>query len=323
VTVEAVHASPVLLDKAASLAKTVDLVAAAGADGIRLLGFPETFVPGYPYWLAITAFDEQQAVNRRYAEESVDLSSDDLLEVRRACARHRVDVVLGISERHGGSLFNSQVFIDDQGRIVAVHRKLQPTLVERALWGQGDGSTLGVHDVGVGRVGALICGEHSMNLARHALLLQRPQFHVGAWPGGGAVRALEEWFTGHVAALSRVHAYTAGCFVLAAADPLSEANRATIEDAFGPLPKLQTGGATSAVFDPWGVAVAAHSGAEERLVAAEVDLGVITEAKLQHDSAGHSARPEVFRLVVDDRVVTDWPEIGYASEPIDTSRADS
>ncbi|WP_433496495.1 carbon-nitrogen hydrolase family protein [Sphaerimonospora sp. CA-214678] len=299
--VAAVHQSPVLLDRAATLDKVVAAIAEAGAADVRLLGFPETFVPGYPYWLAITPFDEQGELNRRYAEESVRLTAQALGAVGRACARHRVNVVLGVSERHGGTLYNTQVFIDDQGEVAGVHRKLQPTLVERAIWGQGDGSTLGVHALGVGRVGGLICGEHSMNLARQALVEELPEFHVGAWPGGGAVRSLDDWFRGHIWALSRVHAYTAGCFVIAAADPMSEANLSVIEEAFGPQPKLQTGGAISLILDPWGNVLARHEGADERLVIAEADLSVITEAKLQHDSSGHSARPEILRLEVDTR----------------------
>lgn len=99
----AAHYAPVLLDRAATLEKVVSIIAEAGAAGVRLLGFPETFVPGYPYWLAIQAFDEQGEINRRYAEESVELASEDLVPVARACGRHRVNVVLGISERYGGT----------------------------------------------------------------------------------------------------------------------------------------------------------------------------------------------------------------------------
>jgi nitrilase len=309
IRVAAVHQSPVLLDRAATLDKVVAAISDAGAAGVRLLGFPETFVPGYPYWLAIVPFNQQGSVNRRYAEESVELTTHHLRTVARACARHRVNVVLGISERCGGTLFNTQVFIDDQGEVVGVHRKLQPTAVERALWGQGDGSTLRVYELGVGRVGALICGEHSMNLARQALVNQRPQFHVGAWPGGGAVKSLDEWFRGHIGAHSRSHAYTAGCFLIAAADPMSEANLSIIEQAFGPQPELQTGGAVSIVLDPWGNTVVRHQGVDEQLVIAEVDLSTITQAKLQHDSAGHSARPEILRLTVNEQPQLSWPAL--------------
>ena len=46
--VAAAHAAPVFMDKAATLKKAVRLIEQAGAEDIKLLVFPETFVPGYP-----------------------------------------------------------------------------------------------------------------------------------------------------------------------------------------------------------------------------------------------------------------------------------
>src|SRR5690606_10243929 len=135
---------------------------------------------------------------RELAEQSVVIAGGDLDGVARACAEHRVNVVLGVSERDGGTLYNSQVFIDSSGTLVGVHRKLQPTLSERSVWGQGDGSTLKVFDMPVGRVGGLICGEHSMNLARHALILQHEDIHVSSWPTFATLKGMEDWFDPHV-----------------------------------------------------------------------------------------------------------------------------
>ena len=46
--VAAAHAAPVFMNKAASIKKTVQLIEQAAADDIKLLVFPETFIPGYP-----------------------------------------------------------------------------------------------------------------------------------------------------------------------------------------------------------------------------------------------------------------------------------
>lgn len=46
--VAAAHAAPVFMDKAATIKKTVRLIEQAGAEDIKLLVFPETFIPGYP-----------------------------------------------------------------------------------------------------------------------------------------------------------------------------------------------------------------------------------------------------------------------------------
>jgi predicted amidohydrolase len=44
----AVHAAPVYMNKAATIKKTVDLIEQAAAKDVKLLVFPETFIPGYP-----------------------------------------------------------------------------------------------------------------------------------------------------------------------------------------------------------------------------------------------------------------------------------
>ncbi|HNR23156.1 MAG TPA: carbon-nitrogen hydrolase family protein [Steroidobacteraceae bacterium] len=296
----AAHAAPILLDKAATLDKTCALIQEAGRGDVRLLGFPETFVPGYAYWLGLYPPLAQREVTLEYAAQSVDVAAGELDAVQAACAQHRVNVVLGLSERDGGTLYNSQAFIDEQGSLLAVRRKLQPTMSERSLWGQGDGSTLRVYDMPVGRVGGLICGEHSMNLARHALILQHEEIHVSSWPTFATMKGSEDWFDSHVDALSKVHAYTGSCFVIVAQDPVTQANLDRIERELGPQDIITAGGARSAIYGPGENFVAPpHIGLEEKLVIGEIDLGRIQAAKLQHDSAGHYARSEILRLVVD------------------------
>jgi predicted amidohydrolase len=303
--IAAAHASPILMDRDATLAKACDLVAAAGRQGVRLLGFPETFVPGYPYWLGLYPPVRQLAALRAYGAASVVVDGPDLDGIRAACRAHRVNVVLGVSERLGGTLYNSQVFVDEHGSLVGVHRKLQPTMSERTLWGQGDGATLKVFDMPVGRVGGLICGEHSMNLARHALILQGEQIHVSAWPAFATMKGREDWFDPHVDAFSKVHAYTGSCFVVVAQDPITPANLTTIERLLGPQDVLSPGGGFSAIYGPREAYLAQpHRGPEEKLVIAEIDLEQIAAAKIQHDSAGHYARAEVLRLVVDTEAKT-------------------
>ena len=46
--VAAAHAAPVFMDKAATIKKTVRLIEQAAKDDVKLLVFPETFIPGYP-----------------------------------------------------------------------------------------------------------------------------------------------------------------------------------------------------------------------------------------------------------------------------------
>lgn len=46
--VAAAHAAPVFMDKKATIKKCIRLIEEAAQDDIKLLVFPETFVPGYP-----------------------------------------------------------------------------------------------------------------------------------------------------------------------------------------------------------------------------------------------------------------------------------
>lgn len=308
--VAAAHASPILMNKEATLAKACALIADAGKQGVRLVGFPETFVPGYPYWLGLYPPIQQMAAMREYGEQSVVVDSADLDDVKAACRTHKVNIVLGVSERCGGTLYNSQVYIDENGALIGVHRKLQPTMSERTLWGQGDGSTLKVFDTPVGKVGGLICGEHSMNLARHALILQGEQIHVSAWPTFATMKGRENWFDPHVDALSKVHAYSGSCFVIVAEDPITQANLNKIEQLLGHQDILKPGGGYSTIYSPREAYLApVHQGLEEKLVVAEIDLDQINAAKIQHDSAGHYSRSEILRLVIDTEAKTPLIEV--------------
>src|ERR1700737_482337 len=54
-------------------------------------------------------------------------------------------------------------------RLHAKHRKRMPTALERLVWGFGDGSTIGVAETPIGRIGSVICWENYMPLLRAAI----------------------------------------------------------------------------------------------------------------------------------------------------------
>ncbi|MPY85926.1 MAG: carbon-nitrogen hydrolase family protein, partial [Actinophytocola sp.] len=45
-----VQASSVFLDRDRTVELVCDLIADAGRNGAQVIGFPENFIPGHPYW---------------------------------------------------------------------------------------------------------------------------------------------------------------------------------------------------------------------------------------------------------------------------------
>lgn len=300
--VAAAHAAPAFLDSAAGIDKVCRLVAEAGAADIRLLVFPEVFVPGFPHWINCYPPLLQAPLNRRYMDASLAAPGPETDAVGEAARAAGCAVVLGISERDGGTCYNTQVFIDADGTYLGKHRKLQPTYAERYIWGQGDGSTLRVWDSAAGRIGGLACWEHTMNLARQALILQGMQVHCASWPALSTLAGFDNMFDAQVDAMMRSHALTGQCFVVVAQDTVTETALAVMEEALGPQELVAPGGGWSAVIHPWGHFLAGpHTGGAETLVTAEIDLEEIADVKAMVDTAGHYSRPEILRLVVDTR----------------------
>lgn len=298
--VAAAHAAPVLLDTAACVEKACTLIRQAGDQHIDLLVLPEVFVPGFPHWINCYAPLQQGEINLRYARASIKVPGPETDLVAAAAAEAGVAVVLGVSERDGGTCYNTQVFVDADGRYLGKHRKLQPTYAERYIWGQGDGSTLKVWNSSVGRLGGLACWEHTMNLARQALIVQGIQIHAGSWPALATLAGFEAVFDDQVEALSRAHALTGQCFVVVAQDTVTPQVLQVMEEALGPQDLVRQGGGWSAIIHPWGsYAAGPHIGAEEHLLSAEIDLAEIDQVKAFVDSAGHYSRSEVLSLYFD------------------------
>ena len=137
---------------------------------------------------------------------------------------HGMVVVLGVNERDHGSLYNTQLVFDADGRLVLKRRKITPTYHERMIWGQGDAAGLKVVDTAVGRVGALACWEHYNPLARYALMAQHEEIHCAQFPGS----LVGPIFAEQIEVTIRHHALESGCFVVNATGWLTEAQIASV-----------------------------------------------------------------------------------------------
>lgn len=294
-----VQRPPVLLDRAATLAKAVQWVAEAAAEGASLIVFPETFVPGYPSWIWRLAAGRDGAVtgqlHARLQAHAVDVAAGDLAPLCDAARAHQVTVVCGVNEcdrsRGGGTLYNSVVVIGPDGALLNRHRKLMPTNPERMVHGLGDASGLRVVDTPVGRVGCLICWENYMPLARYALYAQGVEIYVAPTydAGDGWLATLR-----HIALEGRCWVLGSGTALRAADVPPDMPGRA----ALFPDTDEWVNDGDSVVIDPAGKVVAGPLRREVGVLYAQVDVARVAPARRTLDVAGHYARNDVFDLQV-------------------------
>lgn len=297
-----VQYAPVFLDRAATLDRAVTAIAQAAQAGAQLVVLPEAFIPGYPAWIwrlrpgTDAALAEQ--LHARLRSNAVDLSGDDLAPLFAAARQHRVTVVCGIHERDGGfsrnTLYNTVVTIGPDGALLNRHRKVMPTSPERMVWGFGDATGLKVVDTPCGRVGALICWENYLPLARCAMYAQGLDIHVAPTYDNG-----ERW----LASMQHI-AREGGCWVLGSCIafqgrdiPATLPGKAQLypdEDEW-----INPG--DSVVVAPGGKIVAGPLHEAQAILYADIDLEKVGQSRRTLDVVGHYARPDLFQLHVNTR----------------------
>ncbi len=318
--VAAVQASPVFMDRKATVEKACRLIAEAANNGARLVVFPETFIPTYPDWIWFVP-PGQIALNQQLYGELMDQSvsipspaTDDLCQAARDAG---IFVSIGINERNdnasGGSLFNTNIMIDPDGNLFSRHQKLVPTVSERTVWAYGDPSTLEVHDTKIGKLGGLICHENYMPLPRYSLYARGIEIYLAPTYDEG-----ETWQSTlrHIGKEGRV--YVVGCcMVLRKEDVLSHFPQ--LEPYYKDLAAwINTG--NSMITDPDGNILAGPLSKEEGILYADVDPTVIRNTRWNLDVAGHYARPDAFQLTMRS---TPTPILRIDDENLSSKNVDS
>jgi nitrilase len=292
--------APVWLDREATLTKIVRHVRRAAEAGCRLVAFGEAVLPGYPFWIERTdgaRFDSpvQKVLHAHYMQQAVQIETGHLQPVCDAAAESGIAVYVGCIERAadrgGHSLYCSLVYIDAQGAIQSVHRKLMPTYEERLTWAIGDGHGLRTHRLGAFAVGGLNCWENWMPLARAALYGLGEDLHVAAWPGG----------IHNTADITRFMAKEGRSYVLSASGLMRKcdfpADTPHLELILANSGEVLANGG-SCIAGPDGEWLAEPLVGEEGLIVATVDHRRVRAERQNFDPVGHYARPDVLRLNV-------------------------
>jgi nitrilase len=314
----AVQIAPDLDTVEGTLARVLTAIGEAAEQGAKLVVFPETFVPWYPYFAFVLPPVLTGAEHVRLYDNAVVVPGPVTEAVGAAARRHAIVVALGVNERDHGSLFNTQLVFDADGRLILKRRKITPTFHERMIWGQGDGAGLAVVNTAIGRLGALACWEHYNPLARYALMAQHEEIHVAQFPGS----LVGPIFADQIEVTIRHHALESGCFVVNATGWLSDAQKArvTADERFH---KALSGGCMTAIISPEGAHVVPPLTQGEGLLVADLDLSLIVKRKRMMDSVGHYARPELLSLMLDNRPATPMRvPAEWSALPINRSVAD-
>jgi nitrilase len=298
--VAVVQAGAIPFDVERSVQKACSLLSDAAERGAQLAVFPEAFISAYPKGLDFGCrvgmrFPEGREDFRRYRESAIEVPGPYTDILAAAARENKIHLVIGVIEREGGTLYCTVLFFSPEGKLLGKHVKLMPTAMERLVWGFGDGSTIPVFDTPIGKLGAVICWENYMPLLRMAMYSKGIQLYCAP-----TADDRDTWLPTmrHIALEGR-------CFVLTSCQYIKRGAFPPDYAAFqgdDPETVMMRGG--SCIIGPLGQVLAGPDYEGETILTADIDLDDIARGKFDLDVVGHYARPDIFRLYVNESKMT-------------------
>lgn len=298
----AMHVSPIFLDAAKTVDKACSLIAEAARNGAKLVAFPEAYIPAFPLWATLRAPGASNDFFRRLASNAVRVPGPEVQRIAQAARENEVFVSIGITEGTSasvGCLWNTNLLIGQDGRLLNHHRKIAPTYYEKLIWANGDGVGLNVVDTDLGRIGALICAENANALARHAMMAQGEQVHIMNYPPGwiGRGSSVDKIIQSH----AEVHCISAKVFCIVSSAFLSDADKDVIADGDMKIRAMMDGieRPKSMIIAPSAEPCSSLLCEEEGIAYGNIDLAECVVPKQFLDFAGNVSRFDIFKLMVD------------------------
>ena len=297
----AVQTSPVFLNVEKTIEKAISFIKEATENGANLVAFPEVFVAGYPYWNWIMTPIQGSKWYAQLYKSSVKVDDDVMKPLYEAAKNHNCHIVIGINERGDsyGEIYNTNLIIDNHGKLIGKHRKLVPTWAEKLTWTSGDGSSLKVYNTEIGPIGTLACGENTNTLARFTLLSQGELIHIANYislPVAPPDYDMAEAIKIRAAA----HSFEGKLFTIVSCSTISKEIMNALRNDVPNVDELLTrkSSAFSGIIGPNGAVVGQPLIDDEGIVYADIDLEKCIQPKQMHDILGHYNRFDIFDLRV-------------------------
>lgn len=318
VKVASVQAEPVWFDMDRTVDKSISLIAEAARNDAELLAFPETWIPGYPFQIWLDSVAATVHMLPGYVANSPTSDGPQIQRVADAARANKIAVVMGLSERDGGSIYMGQAVINAEGTVVKSRRKLKPTHVERAVFGEGSGADLDVYPMDFGVVGALCCWENIQPLSKYAMYSQGEDIHVAAWPAASVYEGKANALSPEVSIASNMmYAVEGQCFSVSSTHVIGDAGIEFFCKTDTQRELLRVGGGFARIFGPDGTLLHEPLAPdEEGIVYAECVPAMQAVMKQFADPAGHYSRPDATHLVLNKvatpaiRIITEDPPTG-------------
>lgn len=306
--VAAMHVAPVFLDTERTVDKACALIEEAARNGAKLVVFPETWIPAFPIWCALRAPLYNHELFKALAANAVKVPGPEMARLSASARKFGVMVSMGINEGTDvsvGCLWNSNVLIDQDGRIINHHRKLVPTFWEKLIWANGDGAGLRVCETILGRIGMLICGENTNPLARFTLMAQGEQVHISTFPPVWPAHDPKDSKVYNVADAIRLrvgnHAFEGKLFNIVASAYMDKSYRDGLAKGDSEAARILDNSprGVSMIVNPMGQIIGDPMCEEEGILYADIDLADCVEPRQLQDVVGYYNRFDIFKLTVD------------------------
>lgn len=297
--VAATQIAPCYLNLPHSVEKACRAIKEAAEHGARLIGFPEGYLCGYPWWIFLgSPFPYGIQFYEQLYRNAFTIPGPEMARIA-ACAReNRIYVCMSGTELDRGTLYLTQVWFDDMGNLLGKHRKIRPTNGERTIWGEGDGSTMPVFETELGNLGGLMCWEHRMPTNLMIMNAKNEQVHVSSWPAGAGDETHILSSRGNILA-SEYYASTTGTFLIMC----SLVNTPDMRDMLcGNDPEkkegFNIGGGHAGIIDPAGnLLTECLPPDQEGILYADIDLSQLIAARYLIDCSGHYGKGSVAQVI--------------------------